>query len=54
MNNRDIVRHKLVTRVVEAYEQFEQKNKKLILPEKHNFSGSILLERSEKSVLRKV
>ena len=29
MNKRDIVRHKLVTRVVEAYEQFEQKNKKL-------------------------
>lgn len=28
MTKRDIVRHKLVTRVVEAYEQFEQKNKK--------------------------
>ena len=28
MTKRDIVRHKLVTRVVEAYEQFDQKNKK--------------------------
>ena len=28
MTKRDIVRHKLVTRVVEAYEQFEQNNKK--------------------------
>lgn len=28
MTKRDIVRHKLVTRVVEAYEQFEQKSKR--------------------------
>lgn len=28
MTKRDIVRHKLVTKVVEAYEQFDQKNKK--------------------------
>lgn len=28
LNKKDIVRHKLVTRIVEAYEKFEEKNKK--------------------------
>ena len=32
LNKKDIVRHKLVTRIVEAYEKFEEKTKK---PEKY-------------------
>ncbi len=40
LNEKDIVRHKLVTRIVEAYEKFEEKQKTL---------HSCHSERSEKS-----
>ena len=40
LNKKDIVRHKLVTRIVEAYEKFEEKQKTL---------HSCHSERSEKS-----
>ena len=36
LNKKDIVRHKLVTRVVEAYEKFDEKVKKEISEKKDN------------------
>ncbi len=36
LNKKDIVRHKIVTRIVEAYEKFDEKIKKEIIEKKEN------------------
>ena len=48
LNKKDIVRHKLVTRIVEAYEKFEEKQKE------ERISSRCHSERSEESVNKKL
>ena len=36
LNKKDIVRHKLVTRIVEAYEKYEEKKKEVRLPKEQS------------------
>ena len=36
LNKKDIVRHKLVTRIVEAYEKYEEKKKEARLPKEQS------------------